>query len=264
MSTDMTATPKPPGLTSRKIRTARYVDAFGLLRGIWLSFCEMIGGRHCVSVPQARGRVTIRLGTSDILVWHSVFVREEYGFELPNQPKTIVDAGAYIGMSAIYFSQKYPYAKIYALEPESSNFKLLVGNIKSYPNIVPLRLALSSHTGQEILCDQSTGHWGFSTMPVTHAGAMPGMEVEAISVDGLIERYKLKRIGLLKMDVEGAEKKIFEHSNQWIERVDAIFVELHDRFNPGCTKAFEEATPAFYRTQKDPMTICATRGVSSG
>ena len=260
----MPSIPTPPGLTNRRLRTARYVDAFGPLRGRWLSLCEVIGARHYVSVPHGDRPITIRLGTSDILVWHSVFVRSEYGFDLPDQPQTIVDAGAYIGISAIYFARRYPDATIYALEPESSNFKLLIENTEPYSNIIPLNVALSSHTGQVELHDQSSGHWGFSTVPVNHAGPLPGTTVEAASVDSLLERYKLQRVDLLKMDVEGAEKTIFEHSDQWIEQVDAIFVELHDRLNPGCTKAFEKATPAFHRTHKDPMTVCAIRGVSNG
>jgi hypothetical protein len=46
----------------------------------------------------------------------------------------------------------------------------------------------------------------------------------------------------LKIDIEGAEKEVFQHGmNQWIDQVDTIAVELHDRFQPGCHKALVDS-----------------------
>ena len=47
------------------------------------------------------------------------------------------------------------------------------------------------------------------------------------------------------MDIEGSERGVLANSSTWIDRVDALVVELHDRKAPGCTAAFETAAPHF-------------------
>ena len=73
-------------------------------------------------------------------------MRGEYGsFDLPFTPKTIVDAGANIGMASIFYSHRYPAAKIIALEAEGSNFAALCKNVEPYQNIkIDSRCSLES------------------------------------------------------------------------------------------------------------------------
>ncbi len=52
-----------------------------------------------------------------------------------SSPETIVDAGANIGVTSIYFANRYPGAKIFAVEAEASNFAMLVKNTQAYPSI---------------------------------------------------------------------------------------------------------------------------------
>ena len=96
-------------------------------------------------------------------------------------PATIVDAGAYTGFSAIYFAEKYPAAKVLALEPDPSNFALLVRNARPYSNIVPLQQALWSRDGSLELQDPGTGHWGFYVAPGEEPASGSRARVEAVS-----------------------------------------------------------------------------------
>jgi hypothetical protein len=57
--------------------------------------------------------------------------------------------------------------------------------------------------------------------------------------------YEVDRVNLLKLDIEGSEKEVFSNARPWIDRVDAISIELHDRFKPGCTRAFFGAVTDF-------------------
>lgn len=254
----------PPGLWRREIRTGRYVQALGPCRGRWLSLREALGDRRQVFVRYRGRRLAVRLGTSDILVLNSVFERQDYGIELFPPPVTIIDAGAYTGFSAIYFAEKYPAATILALEPDPSNFALLVHNTRPYPNVVPLSQALWHRDGRIDLQDPGTGHWGFYVAPDPPQAAQAlaqgeAAQVEAVTMRTLIERFALERIDLLKINVEGAEREIFEHSGDWIGRVGAIFAALHDRFLPGCTEAFETATASFGRVVHREGMTCAIR-----
>jgi hypothetical protein len=62
------------------------------------------------------------------------------------------------------------------------------------------------------------------------------------------------QIDLLKLDIEGSEKELFEDPAKkwWLSRTRAVIVELHDRFKPGCTAAVEAALAGqnFIRTQR--------------
>jgi hypothetical protein len=60
-----------------------------------------------------------------------------------------------------------------------------------------------------------------------------------------MEDYKVDRVNLLKLDIEGSEKEVFSNARPWIDRVDAISIELHDRFRPGCSRAFFGAVADF-------------------
>ena len=55
----------------------------------------------------------------------SIFVLREFALPVKVEPKLIIDAGAYTGLSTLYYATKYPGAKIIAVEAESSNFEVL-------------------------------------------------------------------------------------------------------------------------------------------
>jgi hypothetical protein len=66
--------------------------------------------------------------------------------------------------------------------------------------------------------------------------------VEAVDVPSLLDGSGAARIDLLKLDIEGAELEVLrDGADRWIDRVETLFVELHDRFRPGCSEALERA-----------------------
>src|SRR5215204_1499492 len=65
--------------------------------------------------------------------------------------------------------------------------------------------------------------------------------IPAFSMPTLMTMYKFQRIDLLKMDIEGAEADVLASADEWIDRVDTLVVELHDRHHPGCSAALERA-----------------------
>lgn len=204
-----------------------------------------------VSLRYAGRRHWLRLGSTDPLVWYSVFHQQDYGAALPFEPATIVDAGAYTGLSAIYLANKYPEARILALEPDPSNFRLLLRNIRDYPAITPVNAALWHEDGTIRFHFRPEGQWASSVL----AGASgDSAVVEAIGMPTALSILGTDCLDLLKIDVEGAEKDIMEHAGSWIDDVGAVFIELHDRLQPGCTEALEAVTSGFERSPAAPMT----------
>lgn len=226
----------------------------GILVGFLVILFPPIRGRLIrVRLPNSSLRVLVRLGTSDIEVFNSTFRSEEYGIELPSLPDVIVDAGAYTGLSAVYFALRYPDAKVIALEPSDANFEVLERNVRGFKNVLPVRAALWPASGDLELIDPGYGAWAYRVEATGGAGDQAARgavsrrnhEVRAITVRDVLASFGLDRIGLLKVDVEGSELEIFADSGSWIDKVDAIFAELHDRFKPGCTRAFIKAVDGF-------------------
>lgn len=235
----------------------RYVGCFGLIRGplLWLASAAWppARGRLCrATVPGSNTKVFLRLGSSDISVFNGIFRWHEYGWDLEREPRTIVDGGAYTGLSAIFFTMRYPGVRVIAVEASESNFNLLVRNTAAFPNIEPVHAALWSKTGSLVLTDPGTGLWG---LQVRDAGAAEGTpagsagtpldSVRAITIPDILRDYQLGSIDLLKVDIEGAEKELFTAPASWLGQVDAICIELHDWFKAGCSRTFFTAVEDF-------------------
>lgn len=187
----------------------------------------------------------IRTNTPDLEVAISCLLEKEYDNIRVSHPKYIIDAGANIGASAVFFSQKYPQAEIIAIEPEGSNFDMLVENTSSLKNVKLVKAALWGTSQKKEIRNRFTGHWGYTVSNTEDRSEITGQEIECITIDALMKKYGINKIDFLKMDIEGGEKDVFEHSLGWIENVEVLVVELHDRIIMGCTRAFYLATANF-------------------
>jgi FkbM family methyltransferase len=235
----------------------RYIGAFGFGRGtlfyLLSAVCPPLRGKLVkATIPGSRTKVMLRLGSSDISVFNGIFRWLEYGWDLDRKPQTIVDGGAYIGLSAIYFTMRYPGVRVIAVEASEQNFDLLVRNTAAFPNIQPVHAALWPQPGSLVLTDPGTGLWGLQVKEAAgRDDAVPGTagepadSVRAITVGDIIRDHGLDRIDLLKVDIEGAEKELFSEPGQWLDQVDAICIELHDWFKVGCTRTFFAAVGDF-------------------
>jgi FkbM family methyltransferase len=232
----------------------RYARCFGGIQGpllYLLSPTQQFKGRLVeATVPGTDVKLQLRVGTSDISVFNGMFCWQEYGWDFENPPRTIVDAGGYTGISAVYFAIRFPDARIIAIEPSESNFRLLVRNTARFKNIQPVHAALWPRSGSLVLNDPGSGAWGLQVGEANPEGASGQTgeskhPVRAITVTDIIRDYGLDRIDLLKVDIEGSEREVFGDSVGWIDQVDAICMELHDRFKTGCSRSFFKAVDDF-------------------
>lgn len=184
----------------------------------------------------------IRDNNTDSAIFKSVFGANELkimtSLKESFSPKFIVDAGAYAGYTSVWLTKKYPQAHIYAIEPEKHNFEVLTQNTRLFKNISVHKKALWPDKTDLFIKDSGTGDWGFKM----EADKTDSIEsVDSTTIDEIIKQSGFPKIDILKIDIEGAEKELFESNvDSWVDKVDIIIVELHDWFAPGCTDAYNK------------------------
>ncbi len=114
---------------------------------------------------------------------------------------------------------------------------MLQRHLGGLPQVEIIQAAVWSHDGEITLTDPGIGSWAMRVEEPSHALSSQ-CQVSALSMPSLLKYFPEGRVNLLKVDVEGAEKEVFESSTAWIENIDAIVIELHDRYKPGCSRAF--------------------------
>jgi FkbM family methyltransferase len=234
---------------------ANYYNLFGARGVLAISAYRLFGKpKEIVVRPDGvKHPIHLRVRTSDISVYSDVVIKGDYDIRLPKPPRTIIDAGANVGLATIYYANKYPEAKIVAVEPEPMNYSKLLRNVAPYTNVIPINAALWNrdcevHLGAPGPDSTSYDQWAFQ---VTDQGT----PVRGITMETLMKETALDSIELLKMDIEGGEIEAFDNYD-WIDCVDSIVIELHDRIRPGCRAALKKATKGFNSWERGEMTFC--------
>jgi FkbM family methyltransferase len=241
-------------------RVAVYQCCFGRVRGVPLALAARSSrwnGRYLTASSESGHPVVLRAGTTDFDVYKQVMIDQEYEHDLGAAPKVIIDAGAHIGLASIWFASRYPDALVVAIEPERSNFELLTINTAGYENVRVLQAALWVSDSSVDLHDPGWGTWGFRIGEGSNDG--DARVVQAVTVEGVMRRFNLDHVDLLKLDVEGAEIEILSDCSTWIDRIDCIVAELHDRFRPGCSRAFFAAVADFPDEQWNGENVFVSR-----
>jgi FkbM family methyltransferase len=210
----------------------------------------------------------VRPHSSDVDVFRQIFIESEYAClnEL-QQTEFILDLGANVGYSAVYFLTHFPNAHVIAVEPDPDNFVLLERNMAPYgERVTTLRAAIWPHPARLAIrtVPYRDGRDWTRQVQENDEG-----DIEGIDIVTLMRDYSIDRISLLKMDIEGAEAIVFaDNYTSWIDKVLAIAIELHDDSVFGnASNIFFSAIKGrhFHVSRSGELTICrrSLRGLAA-
>ncbi len=196
-----------------------------------------------IALEGIKSPVVLRNNTTDIPAFYHVFSKEEYEMEYGKNPEVIIDCGANAGLVSLFYKRKFPHAQIIAVEPEPSNFELLSQNTSAYDDIHCINYGIWNKPAILEIKDLGLGKWGFMTEEVEEENEHT---IKAISIDEIMRRFNLTKIDILKVDIEGSEKEMFEKNyEKWLPFVKVLVIELHDNMRPGGAASLFKALSHF-------------------
>lgn len=180
------------------------------------------------------GRFAVRAGTDDII--HVLPAREPHELALLRgtlQPgDTFVDAGANIGFYSIVASRLVgPSGRVIAVEmmPETAARLRLNVSLNDAANVQVVEAALSDRDGGTVTATSNARKLGQASIAPAGTGPVRDLSVSVRTqrLDTLLR--DVKRVRLMKMDLEGAEALALAGAYGVLDRVDAILFENNAR-----------------------------------
>ena len=163
-----------------------------------------------------------------LFLLHEIFVNAEYDFETTSSPPRIIDCGANIGMSILFFKARYPDADILAFEADTVTFSRLVHTIDAnrVSGVTAEQAAVTDHGGTVTLYRNHADPGSIVASIDRGWGGDAGETVPAVRLSDRIHGT----VDLLKVDIEGAEYGVVHDlsSSGAIGWVREALIEYHN------------------------------------
>jgi FkbM family methyltransferase len=187
-----------------------------------------------------------------------IFTQGTYYFETANPQPIIIDAGAHIGLTTLYLKKTYPFAHIFAIEPNPEVFPLLEKNIfeNQLTQVEAIQIALSSQKGEiEFFMDETDEQWlstaSFTPGAWTKTQESKSVMVSTTTLTQVIEHAlgEANDIDFLKMDIEGAEQEVLMEAGSKLRFIKQMMVEFHPLPHQSLPKLIEYLQQQGFRVQ---------------
>lgn len=150
----------------------------------------------------------------------------DYSFLEPLELTTVIDIGANIGDSTVWFGIMGA-SKIIALEPYPYSFRFANQNL-TLNNLESIVVLLNAGYGKDGSIQIEDKISNIGTVLEEHEG---GTKIPIISLKTILERYKLLNAKLLlKMDCEGCEYNILTEPEEILNKFNKIVIEYHNGY----------------------------------
>lgn len=216
------------------------------------------GSTYRLYSSTAKYPVFCRAQTSDSEVFRQIFIHREYRcLDDITDAGLVIDCGANVGYASAYFLTRYPRCELIAVEPDPDNFAVLSKNLAPYAGrFKAIQTGVWCRKAGLVMSEETFGdgrEWA-RTVREAREGETPAMY--ATDIGSLLKESGRERISILKIDIEGAESKVFaENYQDWLDRVDNLVIELH---GAECAAVFHKAiaSQGYAIDRCDELTVC--------
>ena len=213
-----------------------FKDTFKLIGKKYTEFGDFDG-----YIIEASGIRFIAKSVIDLQTLNNIVNRKTYDFII-TRPRIIIDVGANVGYSSLWFANKEQVKRVYGFEPVLPTYEQALQTIFLNPQLqgkIELKNFGLSNNAQETTISYDPNH---STISSTIFSVQDNFEPEEYSTKISIKLVDAKPIFLqianrklieddslvLKMDCEGCEYQIFECFDPYIwNSIDVIMMEIH-------------------------------------
>lgn len=155
--------------------------------------------------------------------YKEIFENNIYEFKTNSSNPIIIDCGANMGLSVLYFSKKYPKAEIIAFEPDEAVLPFLEKNLR-FQNINNIKLYKKAVWTEEAELKFYTDKGLGGRIGVGYKNQTPKI-IKSIRLRDFLAKHVL--IDLLKIDIEGSEYAVIQDCEDLLFNVNHIFIEYH-------------------------------------
>jgi FkbM family methyltransferase len=196
-------------------------------------------------MPGFRRPFWLRPAEKDVAIFQQVFVKREYDLSHTAQYRhiqqsyrdmlargeqpLIIDCGAHVGFSALWFRMAFPEALIFAVEPNPENAAVFRRNLDGEAGVTLFEGGIWNAPGRLHLTDPAAGMAGRRAVAADGTGHG---NVAAITIEQILKQTGSASALIVKVDIEGGEDALFDGDTPWLDRVGMLVIELHDWLYP--------------------------------
>lgn len=212
-----------------------------LLAGVLPYFMKLIAPLYYVRKVKSGNATSLRFGnaifhartgTVDAIALGEIWKFNCYDAAQLHKGDLVVDIGAHIGGYSVKAAKLG--ARVIAYEASPRNYELLVKNlaVNGCNNVKAYNVAVASNDGKIELNLDPKGTALNSIYPVPYLHEK--ISIPCVSLSTVFARNGLKKIDVLKLDVEGAEYGILLNSkSSYLKKVRSIIMEFHEGMGHG-------------------------------
>ncbi|MBN8439033.1 MAG: FkbM family methyltransferase [Candidatus Accumulibacter sp.] len=230
-------------------KSPKYIREFGILHGLRLLFSvERSVPQRSIKinkykVPGYKMPILLRETVSDHATFWQCIVQRQYGVSVFPQSNRlisayqdaldngsvpiIIDCGGNIGLSALYFAELFPKARIYSVEPNEENFEMLKRNTATVADrVFPLRGGVWNERDNLRIVNPESGSAAFRVAPT--AEYTNEDRFRTYTINEICALAEVSAPLIVKIDIEGAQRNLFMSNTEWVCNTHLIMLELDD------------------------------------